>query len=175
MTNASPHTPILNDLIAMAHALARALHDRALAQLQDPATPQPEDPTIPFDRIARCIRRTVALATKLEQPRKSPTPPKPRDLSTLTDQELDAYAAEFGEDDPVPNPHKSDREDLRDREDLDDDEFPDYEPAPFHAAEPHEPRQHPPEPGARQEPHHPQTTPDHHPHAPPTQAPTPPH
>lgn len=56
---------ILHELIDMAADIARQVHRQVIAQPQAPATGAPAplpDPTIPFDRIARAIRRTVALA-----------------------------------------------------------------------------------------------------------------
>ena len=56
---------VLHDLIDRGQDLARRLHERATAQLEatpEPGTPEPQDPTIAFDRVARAIRRTIALA-----------------------------------------------------------------------------------------------------------------
>ena len=70
---------ILHELVEMATDIARAVHRQATAeQPAEPAaapTPTP-DPTIAFDRIARTLRRTIALARKLSDP----TPPRPAQL-----------------------------------------------------------------------------------------------
>ena len=62
---------VLHELVEMATDIARAVHRQAVAQ--PAAAPKPEqasqpDPTIAFDRIARTIRRTIALARKLDEP-----------------------------------------------------------------------------------------------------------
>ncbi len=63
----------LHELIDMGADIARQVHRQAMAQPQtpapatDPAEPLP-DHTIPFDRIARAIRRTVALARHIAEP-----------------------------------------------------------------------------------------------------------
>ena len=65
---------VLHDLIDMGAALARQVHDQAITPAATPAiTPgtQPDtkpDATIPFDRIARAVRRTIALARTLDLP-----------------------------------------------------------------------------------------------------------
>ncbi len=59
--DAAYYRQVLHDLIDQGAALARQIHDRAAAA----PTPerQPEaDPAIAFDRIARAVRRTIALA-----------------------------------------------------------------------------------------------------------------
>ncbi len=71
---------VLHDLIDMGTGLARLLHQQATAQAQaapqDPA-PQPAPPSAPdaltsiaaaFDRIARAVRRSIALARSLADP-----------------------------------------------------------------------------------------------------------
>ena len=71
----------LHELIDMGADIARQVHRQAMAQPQtpapatDPAEPPP-DHTIPFDRIARAIRRTVALARHIAEPA-APTPSAP--------------------------------------------------------------------------------------------------
>ena len=68
---------ILHELVEMATDIARAVHRQATAEQpaehgpeqdgQPAAAPAP-DPTLAFDRIARTIRRTIALARKLSDP-----------------------------------------------------------------------------------------------------------
>ena len=59
---------VLHQLIDMGLDLARQLHQQATTQAPAPdATPAP-DPAFAFDRIARAIRRTVALARSLAEP-----------------------------------------------------------------------------------------------------------
>ena len=80
-TNQEPHTQhhreILNDLIDMGHAMARRIHAKAMAE---PPAPTPEAPaaepdlTVPFDRIARAIRRTILLVRTLDAPPPARTP-----------------------------------------------------------------------------------------------------
>ena len=94
LPNDARHQSILDDLITMAHDLARAIHRRAMAD----ATAAPEaataalppapaqapdhtpDFTIAFDRIARTVRRTVALSRHIaaEEARGGPAAPLPR-------------------------------------------------------------------------------------------------
>ena len=68
---------ILQELIEMAADIARAVHRQATAetgnapsteQAAKPAAAPTPDPTIAFDRIARTLRRTIALARKLSDP-----------------------------------------------------------------------------------------------------------
>ncbi len=71
------HRQVLRDLIDMGTDLARAVHRRATRE-SGPNAPAPAndpapDPTLAFDRIARCVRRCIALARKLaESPSPSP-------------------------------------------------------------------------------------------------------
>ncbi len=67
---------ILHELVEMATDIARAVHRQATAEQSaehgpagaaQPQAPAP-DPTIAFDRIARTLRRTIALARKLADP-----------------------------------------------------------------------------------------------------------
>jgi hypothetical protein len=63
---------ILHDLIERGTDLARRNHEAAVQPPQNATTPdtQPEpqqDPTIAFDRIARAIRRTIALARHIAE------------------------------------------------------------------------------------------------------------
>ena len=79
---------ILHELVEMATDIARAVHRQAAPK---PAAEQSADPTpestapapnpspqqaIAFDRIARTIRRTIALARKLSEPDRAPPGPK---------------------------------------------------------------------------------------------------
>jgi len=65
---------VLHDLIIMGTDLARIVHAQAAAAPQpapQPPAPNPAPPpdlTIPFDRIARAVRRSVALARTLSDP-----------------------------------------------------------------------------------------------------------
>ena len=55
---------ILHALIDMGADIARTVH----AQTHPTPIAEPTDPTIPFDRIARAIRRTIILARKVAEP-----------------------------------------------------------------------------------------------------------
>ena len=65
---------VLHDLIIMGTDIARIVHAQAAAAPQpapQPPAPNPAPPpdlTIPFDRIARVVRRSVALARSLSDP-----------------------------------------------------------------------------------------------------------
>ena len=64
---------ILHELVEMATDIARAVHRQATAEPAAAPAPAPTpDPTIAFDRIARTLRRTIALARKITDP----TPPR---------------------------------------------------------------------------------------------------
>jgi hypothetical protein len=71
--DAQYYRQILHELVEMATDIARAVHRQATAgQSAEPAAapaaaPTP-DPTIAFDRIARTLRRTIALARKISEP-----------------------------------------------------------------------------------------------------------
>ena len=74
--NPSYYSFVLQDLVQMAHDMARLVHAQAHRQAEaasaalpppPPATPPFPDPAIAFDRIARTIRRTILLAQKLEE------------------------------------------------------------------------------------------------------------
>ena len=77
--NTQYYRQVLHELIDMGADLARNVHQQARphapartpAPILAPACPN--DPTIAFDRIARCVRRTIALARTLAQP----LPPRP--------------------------------------------------------------------------------------------------
>ena len=88
---AHPHRQALDELVTMGTDLARALHRQALiqaeaAQAAVPPRPVPHAPheppaaalvtlTTAFDRIARAVRRCIALARKLDEPvRATPDP-----------------------------------------------------------------------------------------------------
>jgi hypothetical protein len=62
---------VLHELINMGTDLARAVHQQATAEPAADAAPTSAaapDPTIAFDRIARTIRRTIALARHVAEP-----------------------------------------------------------------------------------------------------------
>jgi hypothetical protein len=76
---------VLHKLIDMGTDLAEAVHRQATAQpatekraTQPGAAPAPAAPdlAIAFDRLARTIRRTIALARKLSEPDRTPDPVK---------------------------------------------------------------------------------------------------
>ena len=92
---AHPHRQALDDLVTMGTDLARLLHAQATrqaeaAQAAVPPHPMPHAPheppatallnlTTAFDRIARAVRRCIALARKLEEPvRATPDPARHR-------------------------------------------------------------------------------------------------
>lgn len=73
------HRQALADLIDMGMDLARMIHGQAKAQTEaaatvpsEPAAPAPPSPmpdlTAAFDRISRCVRRTILLAQHIAQP-----------------------------------------------------------------------------------------------------------
>lgn len=75
------HSDVLRDLIDLGHAIARTVHAQAMrdeaqalrdeAQRDDTASAAPRailDHVARFDRIARCIRRTILLAEHLVRP-----------------------------------------------------------------------------------------------------------
>ena len=91
--DAQYYRQVLHKFIAMGTDLAEAVHRQALAEpaaAPQPAAPhdQPEDqpaapsPTpkqaITFDRLTRCVRRTIALARKLSEPSREAPGPKLR-------------------------------------------------------------------------------------------------
>ena len=62
---------ILHELVEMATDIARAVHRQATPEQSTqpaPAQAPAPDPTVAFDRIARTLRRTIALARKLSEP-----------------------------------------------------------------------------------------------------------
>jgi hypothetical protein len=78
--DAQYYRQILHALIDMGADLARAIHRQATPEptaAPEPAPAPPPDPTLAFDRIARAIRRTIALARKVSEP----TPPGPAEPS----------------------------------------------------------------------------------------------
>ena len=92
---------ILHELVEMATDIARAVHRQATAE--QPAAPtsgaaaQPQQPqpdatpapapalAIAFDRLARTVRRTIALARKLSEPDRAPPGPKPHPTNHCAD------------------------------------------------------------------------------------------
>ena len=102
--DAQYYRQVLHKFIAMGTDLAEAVHRQALAE---PAAPQsqPEDePAAPnlspqqavtFDRLARTVRRTIALARKLSEPVREAPGSKLRPKERCTDcAETDALHAE---------------------------------------------------------------------------------
>ena len=77
-TQTNHYREILNELIDMGAELARQIHKQAT---QHSESKPAEDPTIPFDRIARTIRRTIALAQALDNPHRAQ--PGPPDRTTI--------------------------------------------------------------------------------------------
>ncbi len=85
--DAQYYRQVLHKLIAMGTDLAEAVHRQALAE-PAAAQSQPEDaPAAPspspsqatsFDRLARTVRRTIALARKLSEPAREAPGPKLR-------------------------------------------------------------------------------------------------
>ncbi len=86
--DAQYYRQVLHKLIAMGTDLAEAVHRQALAEPAAAAQCQPEDePAAPsptptqatsFDRLARTVRRTIALARKLSEPAREAPGPKLR-------------------------------------------------------------------------------------------------
>ena len=85
--DAQYYRQVLHELIAIGTDLARTLHRQATPQPKAEPNNQPSpetaaapvaapDPTIAFDRIARTLRRTIALARKITDP----TPSRPAQL-----------------------------------------------------------------------------------------------
>ncbi len=71
--DAQYYRQVLHELIEIGTDLARALHRQAAPETNSqpsatPAAAPAPDPTIAFDRIARTLRRTIALARKLSDP-----------------------------------------------------------------------------------------------------------
>ena len=121
-TRTERHHHILDDLIDMAHTLARQLHAQATQPTPDSSTASPTPARITpaadhalyataFDRLARTIRRTILLSRKLDEPPQLPHAPRPTlprtalprptpprldiDPARLTDRELDEHADEL--------------------------------------------------------------------------------
>ena len=70
-TNAH-YQSILRTLIDQAAEIATAIHRRALTPTPTQDAKEDADPTIAFDRIARTIRRTIALSRHLAENRPAP-------------------------------------------------------------------------------------------------------
>ena len=71
---------VLHELIDMGASLARGIHQQAAADPHpDPSNGalSAEDPALAFDRIARCVRRTILLARSLAEPVPQPKPAPP--------------------------------------------------------------------------------------------------
>ncbi len=96
-TDARHHREVLNDLIDMGADLARLLHKQAMAvgwvseapptTAPRPASPEHHNPTpdltLAFDRVARCVRRTVLLARRIAEP--LPVPAEHRAAQTAAE------------------------------------------------------------------------------------------
>ncbi len=86
--DAQYYRQVLHKLIAMGTDLAEAVHRQALAEPAAAPQSQPEDQpaspspsssqAITFDRLARTVRRTIALARKLSEPAREAPGPKLR-------------------------------------------------------------------------------------------------
>ncbi len=79
--DAQYYRQVLHELIDMGASLARGIHQQAAAACH-PETPangaaSAEDPALAFDRIARCVRRTILLARSLAEPVPQPKPAPP--------------------------------------------------------------------------------------------------
>ena len=71
--DAAYYRRVLHELIDRGADMARMVHERAKAQADGAERPDAEteagvDLTVPFDRIARCVRRCLALARRLDEP-----------------------------------------------------------------------------------------------------------
>ena len=85
--DAQYYRQMLHELAEMGMDIARAVHRQATAQ---PAAPEPSAETAPaapspspnqatsFDRLARTVRRTIALARTLSEPAREAPSPKHR-------------------------------------------------------------------------------------------------
>ena len=99
--DAQYYRQVLHKFIAMGTDLAEAVHRQALAEPTAAPQSQPEDqqaaPTpspsqaITFDRLARTVRRTIALARKLSEPAREAPGPKLR-LNECQKQRRTDYA-----------------------------------------------------------------------------------
>ena len=124
---------ILHELVEMATDIARAVHRQATAEQpaehgpesdgqsdgQPAASPTP-DPSIAFDRIARTIRRTIALARKLSEPVREAPGPKCRLKECPEERRTDRAETDALHAEPCDRPEQPDfdaDEDLAD--DLD--------------------------------------------------------
>ncbi len=68
--DAQYYRQVLHDLIDMGTDLARRAHQQATREPgpKRPANDPAPDPTLAFDRLARCVRRCIALARQLAEP-----------------------------------------------------------------------------------------------------------
>ena len=86
--DAQYYRAVLHELIGMGADLARSIHQQATAspaaKIPDRKAPAPDsigvsaptpDLTVAFDRIARCVRRSIALAHALAEPSRQATRP----------------------------------------------------------------------------------------------------
>ncbi len=129
--DAQYYRQVLHKLIAMGTDLAEAVHRQALAE---PAAPQnqPEDqPAAPspspsqattFDRLARAVRRTIALARKLSEPVREAPGPKLRLQECPKDRRPDCAETDAPNAEPWAEPcERPEGPDCDADEDLDDD------------------------------------------------------
>ena len=76
--DAAYYRAVLHDLIDRGADLARRVHERATAATPTPENRPDADPTIAFDRIARAVRRTIALARHVAAAPDEGAPDPPR-------------------------------------------------------------------------------------------------
>ena len=129
--DAQYYRQVLHTFIAMAADLAEAVHRQALAE---PAAEQPApapapaaDPTIAFDRLARTVRRTIALVRKLAEPAREALGPKSRPQECSPQACPNARRPDCAATDALPAEpwaepcERAEGPDYDDDEDLDDD------------------------------------------------------
>ena len=105
--DAQYYRQVLNKLIAMGTDLAAAVHRQALTE---PAQSQPASPgptpnqAIAFDRLARTVRRTIALARKLSEPAREAPGPKLRPTECPNHRRPDCAATDAPDAEPWAEP-----------------------------------------------------------------------
>ncbi len=123
---------VLHKLIAMGTDLAEAVHRQALAEPAAAPQNQPEDqPAAPkptpnqattFDRLARTVRRTIALARKLSEPAREAPGPKLRLSECPNARRPDCAETDAPDAEPWAEPcERPEAADCDADEDLDDD------------------------------------------------------
>ncbi len=94
--NTQFHRALLRELLETGIETVRIVHAETRrhvqAAAQNPAAPPIPDPTLPFDRIARAIRRTIAQAQRLDAPPPPPPRPAPSPSTTRTARRTPARA-----------------------------------------------------------------------------------